>query len=45
MKKCIYCNSDIPSEAKFCPNCGYKLNAMSVEDKSKIQKIVFPLSV
>ena len=22
MKKCTYCNFDIPSEATFCPNCG-----------------------
>jgi DNA-directed RNA polymerase subunit RPC12/RpoP len=23
--KCPYCGAEIPKEAKFCPNCGYKL--------------------
>ena len=25
MKKCSYCNSDIPNEAKFCSNCGKEI--------------------
>jgi wyosine [tRNA(Phe)-imidazoG37] synthetase (radical SAM superfamily) len=25
--ECPYCGEEIPKEAKFCPNCGYKLEA------------------
>lgn len=41
--KCPECQREISDQAKFCPICGYKLNAMSDEDKSKIKikKIVF----
>ena len=39
--QCPECKKDISDQAKFCPNCGYRLNAMSDEDKNKIKKILF----
>lgn len=30
MKKCTYCNSDIPNEAKFCSNCGKEILAKDI---------------
>lgn len=41
--QCPECQKEISDQAKFCPNCGYKLNAMSVEDKNKIKKIIFSI--
>ena len=31
MKKCTYCNSDIPNEAKFCERCGAPLLTEKVD--------------
>ena len=37
--KCPECNKEISDQAKHCPSCGYRLRAMSVEDKKSIKKI------
>lgn len=39
--KCPECQTEISDQSKFCPNCGYGLNAMSIENKNKIKKMLF----
>lgn len=38
--KCPECQKEISDQSKACPNCGYRLNTMSDEDKSKLKKII-----
>ena len=39
--KCPECQKEISDQSKICPNCGYRLNAMSIEGKNKIKKMIF----
>ena len=41
--KCPECENQISDQSKTCPHCGYRLNAMSNEEKSKIKKIAFAI--
>lgn len=39
--KCPECQKEMSDQSKFCPHCGYRLNAMSAEEKSKLKKVIF----
>ena len=38
--KCPECGKEISNQTKSCPHCGYRLNSMSLEEKSSIRKTV-----
>jgi hypothetical protein len=44
LMKCIHCNSEIPQDSKFCPNCGYHFPDMERSKTSfsnKLLKMIF----
>ena len=38
---CIKCGSELPEEAKFCPNCGAKVGSTSINEKKMSDKDSF----
>jgi len=37
---CPECKKEISDQAKHCPNCGYRLNSLSNEQKQSIKKTI-----
>lgn len=37
-KKCLNCNVFLPADAKFCPDCGAKIEELTIVEETKPQE-------